>query len=308
MAKLGIKKRNKTFFLKLQAIVITIFLKVLIGFVGFFNIRQIQKLADILGSIAYYVPTKKLRSALENMEFVYGQEKTTRELKEILKKNLKFSSRCMCDMAYCVAKGKITTISDLLDLSDLKEKLPKFAANKQGAIAISAHLGNFMLLGGLLNAVGYKNKTIIRPMRNPFLEKEYIAVRKTLNHDWVDKFPVSKAIKEGLDWVQSGGMLILLIDQRSKSGVEIKFLGKNAIMPKGASVFASKTGCKVFPMFAVLEKNHYKIIVGDEIPLVRTGNFNEDAVANTENFTKVIEKYIKKYPEQWFWFNRIWQQ
>jgi KDO2-lipid IV(A) lauroyltransferase len=41
--------------------------------------------------------------------------------------------------------------------------------------------------------------------------------------------------------------------------------------------------------------------------LVRTGNTEKDVVANTAKFTKVIEDYARKYPEQWLWVHRRWK-
>jgi KDO2-lipid IV(A) lauroyltransferase len=41
--------------------------------------------------------------------------------------------------------------------------------------------------------------------------------------------------------------------------------------------------------------------------LVRTGDHEADIIANTQKFTKVIEDYVRKYPEQWLWVHRRWK-
>ncbi len=41
--------------------------------------------------------------------------------------------------------------------------------------------------------------------------------------------------------------------------------------------------------------------------LVRTGDDEADAVANTALFTKVIEAYVRRYPDQWLWVHRRWK-
>jgi len=43
------------------------------------------------------------------------------------------------------------------------------------------------------------------------------------------------------------------------------------------------------------------------IKLVRTGDDEADAIANTAAFTKVIERYATRYPEQWLWVHRRWK-
>jgi KDO2-lipid IV(A) lauroyltransferase len=43
------------------------------------------------------------------------------------------------------------------------------------------------------------------------------------------------------------------------------------------------------------------------LELIRTGNDEADVIANTELFTKVIEQYARRYPEQWLWVHRRWK-
>ena len=40
---------------------------------------------------------------------------------------------------------------------------------------------------------------------------------------------------------------------------------------------------------------------------MRTGDDEADAIANTALFTKVIEGYARRYPEQWLWVHRRWK-
>jgi len=43
------------------------------------------------------------------------------------------------------------------------------------------------------------------------------------------------------------------------------------------------------------------------VELIRTGNLEADIVANTQKVTKIIEGYVRKYPEQWLWVHRRWK-
>ncbi|PYV03434.1 MAG: lipid A biosynthesis acyltransferase, partial [Acidobacteria bacterium] len=33
----------------------------------------------------------------------------------------------------------------------------------------------------------------------------------------------------------------------------------------------------------------------------------EEIVANTANFTRLIEEYVRRYPDQWLWVHRRWK-
>ncbi|HZU23160.1 MAG TPA: lipid A biosynthesis acyltransferase, partial [Terriglobales bacterium] len=51
----------------------------------------------------------------------------------------------------------------------------------------------------------------------------------------------------------------------------------------------------------------YRIHFEPAIELVRTGNDEHDAGANTALFTAAIERYVRRYPEQWLWVHRRWK-
>ena len=43
------------------------------------------------------------------------------------------------------------------------------------------------------------------------------------------------------------------------------------------------------------------------VELVRTGDDEADAIANTAKFTRIIEDYVRRYPDQWLWVHRRWK-
>ena len=43
------------------------------------------------------------------------------------------------------------------------------------------------------------------------------------------------------------------------------------------------------------------------VSLVRTGNDEDDALANTALFTNIIEHWVRQHPDQWLWVHRRWK-
>ena len=43
------------------------------------------------------------------------------------------------------------------------------------------------------------------------------------------------------------------------------------------------------------------------VELVRTGDNEADAVANTAIFNRIFEDYVRQYPDQWLWVHRRWK-
>jgi len=64
----------------------------------------------------------------------------------------------------------------------------------------------------------------------------------------------------------------------------------------------------VIPMFSVREPDgRFRIIFEDEVVLKRTGDKIKDVEENTFIFNQIIEKYVREYPDHWFWFHKRWK-
>jgi KDO2-lipid IV(A) lauroyltransferase len=70
-----------------------------------------------------------------------------------------------------------------------------------------------------------------------------------------------------------------------------------------------KTGAQVLPGFLLWEEStqQYVLRFGAPLPLTSTDDVEADALAHTAMFTKVIEDYIRQYPDQWLWVHRRWK-
>jgi KDO2-lipid IV(A) lauroyltransferase len=51
----------------------------------------------------------------------------------------------------------------------------------------------------------------------------------------------------------------------------------------------------------------YRLRFDPAVELIRTQDDERDIVANTAKFTKIIEHYVRRYPEQWLWVHRRWK-
>jgi KDO2-lipid IV(A) lauroyltransferase len=92
-------------------------------------------------------------------------------------------------------------------------------------------------------------------------------------------------------------------------GVFVDFFGIPACTASGLARIALRTDATVVPGFTIWDEalGKYRLRFDPAVELARTGNLEADIVANTQKFTKVIEDYVRKYPEQWLWVHRRWK-
>jgi KDO2-lipid IV(A) lauroyltransferase len=65
----------------------------------------------------------------------------------------------------------------------------------------------------------------------------------------------------------------------------------------------------VLPGFLLWDEAAGQYVLRFDAPLslAASGDVEADALANTALFTKVIEDYIRRYPDQWLWVHRRWK-
>ena len=56
------------------------------------------------------------------------------------------------------------------------------------------------------------------------------------------------------------------------------------------------------------DDSRHRVVVTDEIPIVRTGDVRHDLEENSRRFNREIEMQIRRCPEQWFWLHRRWKK
>ncbi len=60
-------------------------------------------------------------------------------------------------------------------------------------------------------------------------------------------------------------------------------------------------------MYTVRKDRQFTIEFLPEIPTVETDDPIKNLEINTDNYSKVIESVVRKYPDQYFWIHNRWK-
>jgi KDO2-lipid IV(A) lauroyltransferase len=175
----------------------------------------------------------------------------------------------------------------------------------KGVIILTAHFGNWEFLAAALILSGYDLSYITRPIRSRQLDVLLNQIRESVGGKPIPR----EALKGTLKCLRRNGLLGILSDIDTKvEGVFVDFFGRLAFTPRGPVSLALRTGAALVPTFIIRQKDdRHRVVAEEMLGLEITGDQEEDIRINTARFTKVIESYIRRYPEQWIWFHQRWK-
>ncbi|MGE5110116.1 MAG: lysophospholipid acyltransferase family protein [Acidobacteriaceae bacterium] len=178
----------------------------------------------------------------------------------------------------------------------------------RGVLFMTAHLGGWEVGAFAHSAYGNPLNVMMRELDNPYLDHLVTEYRSLHGNRMMLKDDFARGLIGAMRRGETVGIL-MDTNMTPPQGVFVDFLGHLACTASGVAKVALRTGAAVVPAFTIWDKEigKYRIHFEPPIPLVNTGNDEADAITNTAAFTKKIEEFVRKYPDQWLWVHRRWK-
>ncbi len=268
--------------------------------------RCIYGFARNIARLAYLVARKQRKIAFESLTIAFGEEKLKAEIEQIAKDCFTFMAKAGFEILYFMDRPQL--IRKNVELQG-KEHLEAALARGKGVILVSAHFGNFPLLMAKLSLEGYPTSGIIRHMRDERAEKFFAAKRKQAGLKTIHTQPRKACVEQTIKTLRHNELVFIPMDQNFGSGgVFVDFFGKKAATATGPIVLALRTQAALLPCFIVRQKdNRNKVIFEPALELEKGGDYQEVLIRTTQQITRIIESYIRKYPSEWGWIHRRWK-
>ncbi len=178
----------------------------------------------------------------------------------------------------------------------------------RGVLFMTAHLGGWEIGSFVHSLHGNTLNVVMRELDNPYLDRLVTRYRGLHGNKMVSKDDFARGLIGAMRRGETVGIL-MDTNMTPPQGVFVDYFGHLACTASGVARVALRTGAAVVPAFTVwdAELGRYRIHFDPVIPLVNTGDDDADALANTQAFTKKIEEFVRRYPEQWLWVHRRWK-
>ncbi len=198
--------------------------------------------------------------------------------------------------------GEFLHISSLTDIEYNKivrgHNLQNLDYLKDGGFIFSAHFGNFEIATRIFLSLN-KNVTVVyRKNDNIYIDS---FIQKTRENHGVKFASKGKAIRHLIHALKSKEIVIVFIDKMDKKGILVPFFGRNALTNDSIAKLAIQYDVPLVPCFTVRSQDKKYIDVYIESPLKSKSVFELCIEINN-----TFEKWIRKYPAQWFWHFKRW--
>ncbi|HUO27017.1 MAG TPA: lysophospholipid acyltransferase family protein [Candidatus Aquilonibacter sp.] len=181
-------------------------------------------------------------------------------------------------------------------------------AHGKGVLFLTGHFGGWELSAFTHSMHGHRMHVVMRPMDNVYLDRLIRRYRTMHGNKTVDKDDFVRGL---LAAMKAGEVVGILMDTNMTppQGIFVDFFGIQACTASGLARIALRTHAAVVPTFTIWDRElgKYRLRFDPALELIRTGDLEADIKANTQMFTKRIEDYVRKYPDQWLWVHRRWK-
>ena len=188
------------------------------------------------------------------------------------------------------------------------ENFERAYARGKGVLFLTAHLGAWELSAFAHSLQGHPLWIVMRSLDNERVDHLLKSYRTMHGNRTVDKDDFVRGL---LAAMKAGEVVGILMDTNMTppQGVFVDFFGIPAYTASGLARIALRTEAAVVPGFTIWDPTlrKYRLRFDPAIDLIRTGDSERDVVANTAHFTKIIEDYVRRYPDQWLWVHRRWK-
>jgi len=283
----------------------TMALDLLLTMVNFIPLKARVRFFETMGQFLYQLDGRHRRIARRNLDLAFGPKQPD-EISKIICLVFRHLGRVLAEFTYAPQLNAQNIHRYVL--LEGEENFRRAHQKGKGVLFLTAHFGNwewmalaFPLLFGLPCHI------IVRPLDSPFLNGFVERLRTATGNKIV---PKEKSAGRILRLLKEGGTVGVLLDQNVawQEGVFVRFFGELACTNIGLALLALKSGAPVIPAFNIRQADgRYRIILGPEVSLIRTGDKDLDVAKNTEFFTQIIERYAREYPDHWFWLHQRWK-
>jgi len=279
--------------------------------VYFLPFRLNVVLGRLMGRTYYLVDRWRRRIIKANISIVFGRELDNKEREILGRESCEYLAMNILDLLKLNKIANPDNYNKFIEIRGLSNLMKSIERGK-GTIAVMGHFGNLFLVRYVCYLNIPRRAVIIRELDNPYLERFISSILKA--HDVIIVRP-DGALKRMHRLLLQNAITVTLADQKAggtprvgRHGVVVDFFGIPSQTHVTALFLARRTGASILPVFVMRKgPGRYRIEINEPLNLICTEDKTSDIKKNTRKLNQILEDYIRRYPQHWFWLHRRWK-
>ncbi len=261
--------------------------------------------SQAMADSGFYLFRNFRKRSIQNLGIALGNQLDTYEIEEIARAVLRNFFRAFVEIGLAL-QASPEEIRGEIPIEG-REHLEAALSQGQGVIALSAHLGNFFLLGTRLAAEGYPISVLVNPTRHGRFAEMMDRYRLKVGQKTIHARPRRQAARELLQALRRNDLVVMIADEYRTKGIPVSFFGGMVLARRGPVTLALRTRAIVLPLYLVRNREgQLTLVIEPELKLQRSGRLAEDLAGNALRITQWLERAVRSYPDQWNWMNVRW--
>lgn len=266
--------------------------------------RTADRFGAMMGRIVFSVYGSRREITKQNLKMALGDEYDHDRITAISKGVFENIGRTLIETCRLKKLGREGVIN--LIEADSGRIFEKIGADGKGALTLTAHFGNWELMGAWLATVGPQTSFLVATQHNSLVDKILEDSRASFG---VDIIHTDSSLKDVFRNLRNGGFLVILADQHAPGESYVReFFGRPASIARGPALFSIRTGCPIVPLVLLRERyDRHVVLTAEHIYPPNSGDEEADVEYIMNRYTKFLETVIREHPEQWLWTHRRWK-
>lgn len=282
-----------------------VILRIVIVFLSFFSIDANLNTACILGRLLWKYYNRGRKRAIENLKASFP-EKDDRWINRTGQRSFEQIAMLAMDVLFIHRIAKKDNWSDYAVFNNA-ERTKWLMQEKRGLIMLTAHYGNFEIVGYIMGLFGFDIYSVARPLDNKYISNYLYGIRERFGQKILDK----KGAAQYMDKIiASGATLCFIADQDAgRKGIFVDFFGRKASTYKSIGLIALTSNIPIVVGCSRRIGNQFRF----EMKVNRIITPHEWADKDnplewiTAEYTKAIEDFVREDPTQYWWLHRRWK-
>jgi KDO2-lipid IV(A) lauroyltransferase len=275
-------------------------------FMHSFPIQANLRFARRLGDFAFLVDRKHRERALANLKRSFPNLPEAQR-REMARQSMQELFLLIVEVLFTTRLIRLDTWAEHMEMHGLKPVMEMMIKRERGLILLSAHYGNFEVLGYIMAILGFATSSVARPLDNEYVSRWLFGVRQKYGQKIIAK---KGATPEVISVLEDRGVVAFIADQNAGSkGLFVDFFGRKASTYKSIGLLAMEFDVPIVVGYARRLSDDFRFRMGIQ-DIIRPEDWKnqEDPLRYiTQRYTRGIEDFIRQSPEQYWWLHRRWK-